>query len=136
MPSLSAVCTILCVGTSAAFVTPSVSCVSRGIAAHRGFAAAGPPPARQRGGVWPLSMAGDEADILNKVRSIVVSQLAVDETQVVPAASFTQDLGADSLDTVELIMALEEGFDIEIEDEVAAEIGTVEDAVKFIAKAT
>ncbi|CAM9239900.1 unnamed protein product [Ectocarpus sp. 8 AP-2014] len=79
-------------------------------------------------------MAGDEADILNKVRGIVVSQLAVDETQVVPAASFTQDLGADSLDTVELIMALEEGFDIEIEDEVAAEIGTVEDAVKFIAK--
>ncbi|CBJ28591.1 acyl carrier protein [Ectocarpus siliculosus] len=131
MPSLSAVCTILCVGTSAAFVAPSVSCVSRGIAAHRGFATA----ARQRGGVSPLSMAGDEADILNKVRGIVVSQLAVDETQVVPAASFTQDLGADSLDTVELIMALEEGFDIEIEDEVAAEIGTVEDAVKFIAKA-
>ncbi|CAM9722692.1 unnamed protein product [Ectocarpus sp. 12 AP-2014] len=80
-------------------------------------------------------MAGDEADILNKVRGIVVSQLAVEEAQVVPAASFTQDLGADSLDTVELIMALEEGFDIEIEDEVAAEIGTVEDAVKFIAKA-
>ncbi|CAN0246280.1 unnamed protein product [Ectocarpus sp. 12 AP-2014] len=80
-------------------------------------------------------MAGDEADILNKVRGIVVSQLAVEEAQVVPAASFTQDLGADSLDTVELIMALEEGFDIEIEDEVAAEIGTVDDAVKFIAKA-
>lgn len=100
---------------SAAFVAPSGSCVSRGIAAHRGFATAGPPPARQRGGISPLSMAGDEADILNKVRGIVVSQLAVDETQVVPAASFTQDLGADSLDTVELIMALEEGFDVSVQ---------------------
>ena len=51
---------------------------------------------------------------------------------MVPTASFTEDLGADSLDTVELIMALEEGFDIEIEDETAADIGTVQDAVNFI----
>lgn len=100
---------------SAAFVAPSVSCVSRGITAHRGFATAAPGPARQRGGVSPLSMAGDKADILDKVRGIVVSQLAVDEAQVVPNASFTQDLGADSLDTVELIMALEEGFDVSFE---------------------
>ncbi|CAM9758834.1 unnamed protein product, partial [Ectocarpus fasciculatus] len=61
-------------------------------------------------------MAGDEAEILDKVRGIVVSQLAVEETQVVPSASFTQDLGADSLDTVELIMALEEGFDVSVEE--------------------
>lgn len=57
-------------------------------------------------------MGGDQATILDKVRSIVVQQLAVEGSQVVPEASFTQDLGADSLDTVELIMALEEGFDV------------------------
>lgn len=57
-------------------------------------------------------MAADKADILNKVRSIVVQQLAVEESQVTLDASFTKDLGADSLDTVELIMALEEGFDV------------------------
>ncbi|CAM9407093.1 unnamed protein product, partial [Ascophyllum nodosum] len=62
----------------------------------------------------------------------VVRKLAVEQSKVVPTASFTEDLGADSLDTVELIMALEEGFDIEIEDETAADIGTVQDAVNFI----
>ncbi|CAM9305981.1 unnamed protein product [Hapterophycus canaliculatus] len=97
--------------------------------------------ARQPRGL-PLSMAaaGDDApvdpEILKKVQDIVVSQLSVEPSQVLPEASFTQDLGADSLDTVELIMALEEGFDIEIEDEVAAEIGTVKDAVDFIAKSS
>lgn len=66
--------------------------------------------ARQR--VTPLRMGGDSTEILTKVQSIVAQQLAVEESQVVPTASFTQDLGADSLDTVELIMALEEGFDV------------------------
>lgn len=60
----------------------------------------------------PLRMGGDSGDVLSKVRNIVAQQLAVEESQVVPEASFTQDLGADSLDTVELIMALEEGFDV------------------------
>lgn len=55
-----------------------------------------------------------DPEVLAKVRGIVVSQLAVEEGQVVPEASFTQDLGADSLDTVELIMALEEGFDVRV----------------------
>eukprot|EP00904_Undaria_pinnatifida_P011944 jgi/Undpi1/7880/HiC_scaffold_24.g10352.m1 len=81
-----------------------------------------------------LRMGGDSGEVLSKVRTIVAQQLAVEESQVIPEASFTQDLGADSLDTVELIMALEEGFDIEIEDEVAAEIATVQNAVDFIAK--
>ena len=56
-----------------------------------------------------------DPEILSKVKGIVVSQLAVEDSQVVPGASFTQDLGADSLDTVELIMALEEGFDVSID---------------------
>lgn len=59
-------------------------------------------------------MGPDQAEILSKVQSIVVQQLAVEESQVVPGASFTKDLGADSLDTVELIMALEEGFDVSL----------------------
>ena len=59
-----------------------------------------------------LRMGGDSGEVLSKVRTIVAQQLAVEESQVVPEASFTQDLGADSLDTVELIMALEEGFDV------------------------
>lgn len=61
-------------------------------------------------------MAEDDVDpeILGKVKEIVVSQLAVEEAQVVPSASFTKELGADSLDTVELIMALEEGFDVSV----------------------
>lgn len=97
---------------SAAFVAPSVGCLSRTrgtVAAHRSCAAVA---ARQR--VSPLFMAEEAVDpeILAKVKEIVVSQLAVEESQVIPAASFTQDLGADSLDTVELIMALEEGFDV------------------------
>lgn len=82
----------------------------------------------------PLSAGGSADEVFGKVKGIVASQLGVEETQVVPTASFTGDLGADSLDTVELIMALEEGFDIEIEDSVAADMATVQDAVDFIAK--
>eukprot|EP00752_Nemacystus_decipiens_P011580 g10284.t1 len=111
--------------------------MSRGFPSHRRSCAA--TAATRPRALAPLFMAEEaevDPEILSKVRSIVVSQLAVEEGQVVPEASFTQDLGADSLDTVELIMALEEGFDIEIEDEVAAEIGTVKQAVEFISKAT
>ncbi len=71
-------------------------------------------------------------DILQKVRKIVSEQLSVEEAEVAPESSFANDLGADSLDTVELVMALEEEFDIEIPDEAAEGIGTVQAAVDFI----
>jgi acyl carrier protein len=73
-----------------------------------------------------------DADIFAKVQKIVVEQLGVEKDKVVPEASFQNDLGADSLDTVELVMALEEEFDIEIPDEAAEQIGTVQAAVDFI----
>ncbi len=70
--------------------------------------------------------------ILEKVRSIVAEQLSVESGEIKPDSNFQNDLGADSLDTVELVMALEEAFDIEIPDEAAEGISTVADAVKFI----
>ncbi len=69
---------------------------------------------------------------LAKVKAIVAEQLGVDESEITEEASFIDDLGADSLDTVELVMALEEEFDIEIPDEDAEKIGTVKDAIKYI----
>src|SRR6185437_10588129 len=70
----------------------------------------------------------------DKVKQIIVDQLSVEESEVTPAASFVDDLGADSLDRVELIMAFEEAFDIEIPDEEAEKIKTVQDAVSYIEK--
>ena len=70
--------------------------------------------------------------MLDKIKSIVVYQLGVDEDQVTEDASFVDDLGADSLDTVELIMAFEEEFDIEIPDEDAQKIKTVKDVIEYI----
>ncbi|GFE58916.1 MAG: acyl carrier protein [Geobacter sp.] len=67
-----------------------------------------------------------------RVKEIVAEQLGVDEAQVTNEASFMDDLGADSLDTVELVMALEEEFDIEISDEDAEKIQSVQDAVDYI----
>ena len=67
-----------------------------------------------------------------KVKEIIVDQLGVDEKQVSPKASFIDDLGADSLDTVELVMALEEEFDIEIPDDEAEKIASVENAIDYI----
>ena len=69
-----------------------------------------------------------------KVRQIIVDQLGVEATDVTPTASFVDDLGADSLDRVELVMALEETFDIEIPDEEAEKITTVQNAVDYIQK--
>jgi acyl carrier protein len=69
-----------------------------------------------------------------KVKQIIVEQLGVDEAEVTPNASFVDDLGADSLDTVELVMAFEEAFDIEIPDEDAEKIRTVQEAVSYIDK--
>ncbi len=68
----------------------------------------------------------------DKVKEIIVDQLGVDEKQVTSEASFIDDLGADSLDTVELVMALEAEFDIEIPDEEAEKIATVQDATSYI----
>ncbi|MBW2501666.1 MAG: acyl carrier protein [Deltaproteobacteria bacterium] len=70
-----------------------------------------------------------------KVIDIIVEQLSVDKDKVVPGASFVDDLGADSLDLVELIMAMEEAFGIEIPDEVAEKITTVQDAIEHVKKA-
>lgn len=67
-----------------------------------------------------------------RVKQIIVEQLGVDEAEVTANASFVDDLGADSLDTVELVMAFEEAFDIEIPDEDAEKIRTVQDAVTYI----
>jgi acyl carrier protein len=92
------------------------------------------------GVVWGYT-AGQEAclckgertmSIKERVQAIIVEQLGVDEKEVTEAASFIDDLGADSLDTVELVMAFEEEFDIEIPDEDAEEITTVADAVRYI----
>ena len=69
-----------------------------------------------------------------RVREIIVEQLGVEEDEVTPEASFIEDLGADSLDTVELVMAFEEEFDIEIPDEEAEKIVTVQDAINYIKK--
>lgn len=68
----------------------------------------------------------------DRVKKIIIEQLAVDSAEVTPQAQFVQDLGADSLDTVELVMALEEEFDIEIPDEDAEKIRTVGEAVRYI----
>jgi acyl carrier protein len=72
--------------------------------------------------------------ICDDVKAIIVEQLGVDEAEVTPAASFVDDLGADSLDTVELVMAFEEKFGIEIPDEEAEKIRTVQDAISYIEK--
>jgi len=72
------------------------------------------------------------SDVSQKVKSIIVDKLGVDENEVTPEASFTNDLGADSLDTVELIMEFEKEFNIAIPDDQAEKIGTVGDAIKYI----
>ncbi|MGA2990548.1 MAG: acyl carrier protein [Candidatus Korobacteraceae bacterium] len=69
-----------------------------------------------------------------RIKQIIVEQLGVDEAEVTASASFVDDLGADSLDIVELVMAFEEAFDIEIPDEDAEKIRTVQEAIDYIAK--
>ena len=75
------------------------------------------------------------SDISSRVKAIIVDKLGVDENEVVPEASFTNDLGADSLDTVELIMEFEKEFDIQIPDDQAENIVSVGQAIEFIEKA-
>lgn len=72
------------------------------------------------------------AEIEAKVKAIIVDKLGVEESEVTPEASFTNDLGADSLDTVELIMEFEKQFGISIPDDQAEKIGTVADAISYI----
>nr|QXM17845.1 acyl carrier protein [Chaetoceros laevisporus]QXM17904.1 acyl carrier protein [Chaetoceros laevisporus] len=69
---------------------------------------------------------------LEQLQTIVSNQLGIDRDKVVPSADFTKELGADSLDVVELVMAFEEEFEIEIDDEIAGEMATVQDALDYI----
>ncbi len=71
-------------------------------------------------------------EVADRLRKIIAEQLGVDETQIVPSASFARDLNADSLDLVELIMSIEEEFEIEISDEDAEKIETVQDALNYL----
>jgi len=73
-------------------------------------------------------------ELVEKVRQLISEQLGVDEAEVTPSASFTDDLGADSLDQVELVMALEEAFDLEISDEDTEKILTVQNAIDYVEK--
>ncbi|NND70904.1 MAG: acyl carrier protein [Rhodothermales bacterium] len=75
-------------------------------------------------------------DLASKVTSIIVEKLGVDEAEIAPEASFTNDLGADSLDTVELIMEFEKEFDLTIPDEEAENIATVGDAINYLTEKT
>lgn len=93
-------------------------------------AAFAPTPAFTR----PSSSLFMSAELEEKVKAIIVEQLGVDADKVVGSASFIDDLGADSLDTVELIMAIEEEFDTEIPEEEATSIATVQDAIDFVLK--
>jgi len=72
------------------------------------------------------------ADVESKVKEIIMNKVGVEAAQVTPEASFTNDLGADSLDTVELVMEFEKAFNLQIPDEDAEKIGTVGDAVKYL----
>ena len=76
------------------------------------------------------------SDIAEKIIKIICEQLSVEDSEVVPDASFVDDLGADSLDQVELIMAMEEEFDVSISDEDAETIRTVQDAIDYVKKAS
>jgi len=81
--------------------------------------------------IYPLKIT-TMSDITERVKAIIVDKLGVDESEVTPEASFTNDLGADSLDTVELIMEFEKEFDMAIPDDQAEKISTVGDAIKYI----
>jgi acyl carrier protein len=81
-----------------------------------------------------MASAEKSKEVAEKVKQIISEQLGVDEAEVTPSASFVDDLGADSLDQVELVMALEEAFDLEISDEDAEKIRSVQDAIDYVDK--
>jgi acyl carrier protein len=90
------------------------------------------PPARAAGGSRQEAETAMSSSVEERVKEIIAQELDVQASQVTPAAKFVEDLGADSLDTVELIMAFEDEFGIKIPDEEAEKITTVKDAVKYI----
>jgi acyl carrier protein len=96
--------------------------------------AAVPPLSSKR--LNPLKDLNEMSDVAERVKKIVVEHLGVDEAKVTENASFIDDLGADSLDTVELVMAFEEEFGCEIPDDAAEKIVTVKDAINFIEQHT
>jgi acyl carrier protein len=104
------------------------------VASASAFAPVAFVPRNARAASAPSSALFMAADVEAKVKEIIVSQLGVDADKVVPAATFVDDLGADSLDTVELIMAIEEEFDCEIPEEEAANISTVQEVIDFVSK--
>lgn len=79
-----------------------------------------------------MANVSDRAERADRLKKIIVDQLGVDESEVVPSASFVEDLNADSLDLVELIMSLEEAFQLQISDEDAEKITTVQEAEDYI----
>ena len=79
-------------------------------------------------------MSNDKAVIFEKLKTIISGQLAIEPEKIVESADFTKELGADSLDVVELVMAFEEEFEVEIEDDIAGEMATVQDAIDYIAE--
>jgi acyl carrier protein len=94
-----------------------------------------PRPAGPRGPELPKQEFQEPmSEIADKVKKIVVEHLGVEESKVTPEASFIDDLGADSLDTVELVMAFEEAFGVEIPEDAAEKISTVKDAIEYIEK--
>jgi len=105
------------------------------VASAAAFAPVAFVPATARGRASaPATSLFMSADVVAKVKEIIVSQLGVEADKVVPSATFVDDLGADSLDTVELIMAIEEEFDCEIPEEEAANISTVQEVIDFVSK--
>ena len=79
-------------------------------------------------------MSDEKKVIFEKLQTIIANQLAIEPSKVVESADFTKELGADSLDVVELVMAFEEEFEIEIDDDVAGDMVTVQDALDYITK--
>jgi len=81
-------------------------------------------------------MSDEKKVIFEKLQTIIANQLAIEPSTVIESADFTKELGADSLDVVELVMAFEEEFEVEIEDDVAGDMATVQDAIDYIAENT
>jgi len=92
----------------------------------------GAPETDNEQDLQPLQEHSEMADVEQKVKDIIINELGVEAEKVTPDASFVEDLGADSLDTVELVMAFEEEFGMEIPDEDAEKLQTVGDAIKYI----
>jgi acyl carrier protein len=92
----------------------------------------GPAARKDRDRQPEFTRGGNSMDVEAKVKEIIVQQLGVDAEKVTPEASFVDDLGADSLDVVELVMAFEEEFGVEIPDEAAEKIASVKDAIEFL----